>query len=282
MRIPFTKMQGLGNDFVVIDSFREPSLTTDSITPDLARQIGDRHFGVGCDQLLILGPSGKGADARMDILDNDGTIAEMCGNGIRAAALYLRERSGKKAESLKIETLAGVKTIQMRAGHKGGGPAAYQMNVDMGAPGLRPENFPAGEKLALKKSGAEVAFHEINVGNPHAVIFADDLAKLPVAVMGPEIERHPRFPHRTNVEFVQVMSPARIRVVVWERGAGFTLACGSGACAAAVAAIHKGLTQSAIVVEMPGGVLRVAWGGLGQPVLMEGPAAFVFDGVMEV
>lgn len=279
MKIPFTKMQGLGNDFVVIDSFRDPSFTTATITPELARQIGDRHFGVGFDQLLIIGPSTK-ADARMDILDNDGTVAEMCGNGVRAAALYLRTRVGKKAETLRIETLAGIKTVQVRAPHPGA--QAMQFSVDMGAPGMRPEAFAAGEKLKLPKSGTEVSFFEVNMGNPHAVVLVPDLAGLPLAAWGPEIEKNPRFAHRTNVEFVQVMDRTRVRVVVWERGAGFTLACGTGACAAAVTVIQKGLTQPAIEVEMPGGVLRVAWGGVGQPVLMEGPAAFVFEGVMEV
>jgi diaminopimelate epimerase len=154
----------------------------------------------------------------------------------------------------------------------------------MGAPGLRPETFPAGEKLTLVKDPArpELSFFEVNMGNPHAVFFVPDVARIPAAAWGPEIERHARFPHRTNVEFVQVMDQSRIRVVVWERGAGFTLACGTGGCAAAVAAILQKLTLPAIEVEMPGGVLRVAWGGIGQPVLMEGPAAFVFDGVTEL
>lgn len=277
MKIPFTKMQGLGNDFVVIDSFRDPSLNLSTILPELARQIGDRHFGVGFDQLLILGPSAKG-DARMDILDNDGTIAEMCGNGVRAAALYLRTRLGKQAETLKIETLAGVKTVQIRAT----GGQSMQFAVDMGAPGMRPEAFGSGEKLKLPKSGAEISFYEVNMGNPHAVVLVPDLTGLPLAAWGPEIEKNPRFAHRTNVEFVQVMDRTRVRVVVWERGAGFTLACGTGACAAAVAGIRRGLLASPVRIGTRGGDLNIAWDGPGQPVLMTGPATTVFSGEIEL
>lgn len=266
--IPFTKMHGLGNDFVVIDERRRK--TGRRLTPELARKLCDRRLGIGADQVLILRKaSRKTSDFRMDILNADGSVAEMCGNGIRAVAMYHDRRVSARARKRRyaIETLAGVKSVEMRA--------RGLVCVDMGPPGLG-----AGKGETLPGiDGLPGGFFEVSMGNPHAVFFVDQVAKVALERLGAAVETHPRFPKRTNAEFVEVTGQRSIRVRVWERGAGVTLACGTGACASAVAAIATGRVGSPVAVELPGGVLTISWdGNEKRPVFMEGPAVEIFSG----
>jgi diaminopimelate epimerase len=271
MGIPFTKMHGLGNDFVVIDDFVEgaPARRRDAVpvTPELAARIGDRRFGVGFDQLLWLkAPSSAGADVRMDILNTDGSTAEMCGNGIRAVGLYLRKYSRLKGPEIRVETLAGLKVIAFR-------PDGL-IRVDMGAPGFG-SSFEKGE--TIEAGGRSYRFHEVSMGNPHAVILAADARSVDLEKEGRALETHPRFPKRTNVEFVEVTGPHAVVARIWERGAGATLACGTGACASAVTALAQGKVKGPVRVSLPGGELEIEWKP-GGPVFMSGPAEEVFRG----
>jgi diaminopimelate epimerase len=276
MGIPFLKMQGLGNDFVVIDDLGKPEGLRQRIPPELAREICDRRFGVGADQILWLKtPQDASCDARMDILNADGSVAEMCGNGIRAAGLYLYRHGPKPKSGYRIETLGGIKDLEICKDGEGG---ARSVRVDMEKPLLQ-GGFPdQGERLMA--GGQELRFFEVNMGNPHTVFFTDDVLGVPLERLGPLIETHARFPSRTNVEFVQVTGPSAIRVRVWERGAGITLACGTGACASAVASLATRRVSGTVEVELPGGLLKIRWNP-GEPVFMEGPAEEVFRGVFE-
>ena len=301
MSLPFLKMHGLGNDFVVIDDLQGAPGSPGSvrraagagkITPELAARIGHRQFGVGFDQLLWLRPAGtpwtvtrgrepprvSQADARMEIFNPDGSMAEMCGNGVRAAALYLF-RHGPKAglSRYRIETLGGLKEIEV---------ASDLMTVDMGVPLLQGgfDSGVDGVGEEIEFSGFNHHFFEVNLGNPHAVLFVPCLRDIPFEKWGPEAERHPRFPDRSNIEFVEVEGPSSMRVRVWELGAGPTLACGTGACASAVAALftHRVKPDPAtgfVQVHLPGGVLSIRWSGPGSSVFMQGPATEVFRGV---
>ncbi len=275
-------MQGLGNDFVLFNSLNaaapcfvpEMSLPW---TPEFARKIADRRFGVGADQLLWLKPAsaGSGAFARMEILNADGSVAEMCGNGIRAAGLFLARYCGGGAEGFSpevlIETLDGVKTISC---------VGDQIRVDMGVPVLAPSLGVDGEPVEIL--GQNFALYKVGMGVPHAVFFTDDVRGVALEVLGPVIENHPMFPQKTNVDFVQVVSRSEVLMRVWERGAGITLACGTGACASAVASILAGRVQSPVRVELPGGVLTIEWAGAGASVFMTGPAVEVFRGEIEI
>jgi diaminopimelate epimerase len=279
MSIPFVKMQGLGNDFVVIDDLGKPQAMCHRLNAELAQAICDRRFGIGADQILWLkSPEDASLDARMEILNSDGSTAEMCGNGIRAVAIYLYRHGPKRQNLYQVETLAGVKQLEVRGG---------LVSVDMGPPilgggfsqGLQASaDSQVGELLSI--GGRELRFFEVNMGNPHAVFFVEDaeqLGKFPVEELGALIEKHPRFPRRTNVEFVAVTSERSIQVRVWERGAGITLACGTGACASAVASLATGRVQGPLQVNLPGGILTIDWRP-GQSVMMEGPAEEVFRG----
>lgn len=287
-------MHGLGNDFVVFDELGGGPIP---LGAESARRICDRRFGVGCDQILWLRkPRDPSCAARMEILNADGSVAEMCGNGIRAVALYLaREKKlageGRPGE-FRIETLAGVKTVGIVGGRDAQGD---QVRVDMGAPALGGGfgagngdrgGAPAGEELRLAGGGPALRFFEVSMGNPHAVIFVESFEGFSVAELGPRIESHPRFPARTNVEFVRVAGPRAIEVRVWERGAGITLACGTGACASAVATLATGRVaggfQGPVEVRLPGGALQIDWAGEGRPVFMTGPAVEVFRGALEL
>ena len=279
--ISFIKMHGLGNDFILIDDLSKSSSHLSPVTPEVARKICHRRFGVGADQVLWLkAPRGSTArsmpHARMEIFNADGSAAEMCGNGIRAVALYLKGRGskpgvGEHKGEYKIETLAGLIRVLVLENDL--------VRVDMGPPRLgggfeKPE--AAGETLTVL--GQKLAFYEVSMGNPHAVIFVEDVERYPVDQFGSAIERNPRFPERTNVEFVQVMSPEKLRIRVWERGAGLTLACGTGACAAAVTALATAKVKGKVTVQLPGGDLAIEWAGSGASVLMEGAADEVFRG----
>lgn len=271
--LAFTKMHGAGNDFVLVDATRKPFRPAAGVS----RKLCDRHFGVGADQVLILERS-RHADLRMRILNPDGSEAEMCGNGIRCAVLYARTRGLVKKDEMSFETRAGI----IRPRLIGDGRA----RVDMGEPVLDAEKIPTRGRgrvieAPFKFDGGRAIVTCVSMGNPHCVLFVDDLAEVPAGTWGPAIERHPFFPRRTNVEFVQVLGPDRVRATVWERGAGLTLACGTGACAVVVAGVLTGRLRRSATVTLPGGVLDIEWAPDNR-VFMAGPAAFVFDGNFKV
>lgn len=275
MRLRFTKMQGLGNDFVVIDAVRQPF----EMTPERARFLADRRFGVGCDQILIVEPSRLlGVDFRYRIFNLDGEV-EQCGNGSRCFARYVRDKGLTDKDEIRVETLAGV--ISPRLGADG------LVTVDMGAPVLDPARIPFisdtdAPAQPLDVAGETITIGAVSMGNPHAVQVVADVDTAPVATQGPLIEHHPRFPARVNAGFMQVVDRHTIRLRVFERAAGETLACGTGACAAVVSGIRRGLLDSPVRVHARGGELSIAWAGPGQPVLMTGPAVTVFEGEIEI
>ncbi len=272
-RLEFTKMHGAGNDFVVLDG-RGDDLP--ALEP-LARRLLDRRFGIGGDQLLVVRPSSV-ADARMDIHNPDGSRAEMCANGIRAFAKWLLDRGVVRKEALSVETLAGV--VHPRR------VAPDRFAVDMGRPVLAPAKIPtrlgSGEgpvvDASLELEGERLRVTCVSMGNPHCVLWVADVDVAPVESLGPRIEHHEAFPNRVNVEFVQLVSRDRVRQRTWERGTGETLACGSGACAVAVAGVLGGRTARAVTIELRGGELEIAWPDDAASVVMTGPAAEVFRG----
>ncbi len=262
----FTKMHGLGNDFVVL----VPAQIGDHDWNDLARRMCDRHFGIGADGILLVLPSGS-ADFRMRMLNPDGSEAEMCGNGIRCFGKFVFENKYWSSPELTVDTLAGLQRLRL---HLADGNVD-SVEVDMGVP-----RVPANDqRLTIHAGGADHSLTQVSMGNPHAVEFlATPVEDYPLTTIGPLVENDPAFPHRTNYEIVNVMARDRIRVRVWERGAGITLACGTGACASAVAARLRGHTDEAVTVQLPGGDLRITWAGAGDSVRMTGPATAVFTG----
>lgn len=260
----FRKMHGLGNDFVVIDT-REAPL---AMTADRARAIADRRTGIGCDQLIVIGPSDRG-DVSMRIFNPDGSEVEACGNATRCIPVYL----GRDAV---VETQAGLLDARLS-----GGSAQAGASVDMGQPRFEWDAIPlayAMDTLTLPVSWDDLPAPTcVNIGNPHVIFFVDDLDAVDMARLGPQIETDPLFPQRVNVSFAQVLDPHHIRLVVWERGAGFTRACGTGACATAVGAIRRGLAQGPVTVSLPGGDLVIDWAP-GGSIRMTGPATSVFTG----
>ena len=253
-------MHGLGNDFVVVDA--TGTLKDWHPSAKEASFLQDRHFGIGADQLLLLYPSDK-ADLRMAIFNADGSEVEMCGNGIRCCALFARRRGLVSKDEMTIETPAGI----MRPVIVGS-----EVRVDMGEPKISGVAVPPPEGLALSSMTC------VSMGNPHAVFFVPDAESFPVAEWGPKVERHPMFPRRTNVEFVQVLDRKTVRMRVWERGAGITMACGTGSCATYVAAILNGFAEATGKVILDGGTLTINWEGEGKSVFMTGPAEEVFNG----
>ena len=286
MKINFTKMHGLGNDFIVIDCRRKKIAGLSR----LVRKLSHRRFGIGFDQAIILFPSKK-ADFRMDIYNADGGRVEMCGNGIRCLAKYIWDRNLSRKDVLEIETLAGI--IKPKK-------AGRLVRIDMGEPILEAKDIPvkissefgvgSSEEqnskpvieYPLQTEDKEFKITCVSMGNPHCVIFADDVDNFPVAKYGPLIENHPLFPKRTNVEFIQVINKKRIKMRVWERGSGETLACGTGACAALVAANLNGLAGKKATIHLSGGDLKIEWSEKDNHIYMTGPAAEVFEGVAEV
>ncbi len=272
MTMRFTKMHGLGNDFVVIDATREPV----ELTAERVRHIADRHFGVGCDQLLVVEPpSQAGVDFRYRIFNADGGEVEQCGNGARCFVRFVHEKGLTAKREIRVETRSGI--IAPRLEDNG------LVTVDMGVPVLEPARIPFisdsdAVVQPLDVGGTMVPVTAVSMGNPHAVQVVADVDAAPVAVQGPLIEGHARFPARVNAGFMQVVSRSHIRLRVYERGAGETLACGTGACAAVVAGILRGLLASPVRVETRGGELEIAWAGAGAPVMMTGPAVTVFEG----
>jgi diaminopimelate epimerase len=276
-RLKFTKMQGIGNDFVVVNSLSEP--LPEEQLPELSRRLNNRKFGIGGDGLILVLPS-KLADYRMRMLNPDGSEAEMCGNGIRCFAKYLYDRKLVPDTQVKVETLAGVKTLKLLT--RGGKLEAVR--VDMGQPRLRRSEIPMrgedSEKVlgeSLKVDGQRFEITAVSMGNPHVVIFQDNVQNLDIERFGPQIENHKAFPQRTNVQFVQICSRSEIILRTWERGAGVTLACGTGACAAVVACVLNNRTSKLVTVHLLGGDLIVEWTGDNR-VMMTGPAEEVFEG----
>jgi diaminopimelate epimerase len=265
--IPFRKMHGLGNDFCVFDA-RGRDL---ALTPARAARVADRHLGVGCDQVIVLEPGTDGADVFMRILNPDGSEAGACGNATRCVASLVAAETGR--EAVTVRTLGGLLPV-WRAGPRG----EDEWCADMGAPRLGWQEVPLArdcDTLHLPLAGDPAA---CSMGNPHATFFVPDLDAVEVARLGPALERDPLFPERANIGFAQVLAPDRIRLVMWERGAGMTLACGSGACATIVNAVRRGLSGRRADVELPGGVLAMEWRESDGHVLMSGPVATSFVG----
>ncbi len=276
MRLAFTKMHGLGNDFVVIDAISQSvALTTEQV-----RFLADRRFGVGCDQLLVVEPAQTAeADFRYRIYNADGGEVEQCGNGARCFARFVRDKGLTDKDSIRVETLGGPLTLVIEADG--------QVRVNMGVPRLEPADIPfnadaRSAQYDLDVDGERYHIGAVSMGNPHAVLRVDDVDTAPVATLGPRIERHPDFPNRVNAGFMQVVDRSHIRLRVFERGAGETLACGTGACAAVVAGRVQSLLDSPVTVELPGGRLVVSWNGPGEPVFMTGPATTVFEGMIDL
>ncbi len=265
-------MHGIGNDFVVIDAINQSV----SLSAEMARQIADRHFGIGCDQILIVEPPRSDDVAfRFRILNADGSEVAQCGNGARCFARFVYDKGLVDEKEFPVETANGV--MIMRLKDKG------LVQVNMGEPELAPEEIPfQAEKQALsyqiEVDGKALAIGVVSMGNPHAVLHVEDVACAPVAQLGPVLETHERFPERTNVGFMQIESPQHIRLRVFERGVGETLACGSGACAAVVVGRLQGDLSDEVKVDLPGGALIINWKGGGMPVYLTGPTATVFEG----
>jgi diaminopimelate epimerase len=276
MRIRFTKMQGLGNDFVVLDAISQPFVPAAA----QVRFLADRHFGVGCDQLLVVEkPRQAGVDFRYRIFNADGGEVEQCGNGARCFARFVADKGLTAKREIRVETQSGI--IAPRLEDDG------RVTVDMGVPRFAPAEIPfASDSDApvqpLDLGGETVEISAVSMGNPHAVQVVADVDAAPVERQGPLIESHARFPKRVNAGFMQVLDRNAVKLRVYERGAGETLACGTGACAAVVAGIRRGLLDSPVRVATRGGALTIAWSGPGAPVLMTGPAVTVFEGEIDL
>ena len=287
MRIPFTKMQGAGNDFVVLDETKQRF----GLSAAHYRLLGDRHFGVGADQILTVRPSpATGIDFEYVIHNADGAEVEQCGNGARCFARFVRDQGLTTQDRLRVQTRAGVIEPQLtpdgRVTVNMGAPVFALTEIPFDAAELQPETSNLWQKWPLvlvdRAPVATVFVAVVSMGNPHAVLLVDDVDTAPVLHWGPLIEQHPRFPRRVNAGFMQVLDRRHIRLRVFERGAGETLACGSGACAAVVAGIRLGLLDDTVAVQTHGGTLTIAWAGVGTPVLMTGPATTVFHGEIDL
>ena len=272
MLLRFTKMHGLGNDFMVLDLVSQHA----HIQPKHAKQWGDRHTGIGFDQLLIVeAPNNPEVDFRYRIFNADGSEVEQCGNGARCFARFVLDKRLTAKKRIRVETKSGI--IELDVQNDG------QVSVDMGPPRFIPAEIPfvADEQALsypLEVDGQVHSIAAVSMGNPHAVLRVDDVRTAPVHQLGPKIENHPRFPQRVNAGFLQVIDRHRANLRVWERGAGETQACGTGACAAAVAAISQGWMDSPVSLDLPGGRLHIEWAGPGKPVMMTGPAVRVYEG----
>lgn len=272
MLLRFTKMHGLGNDFMVLDLVSQHA----HIQPKHAKQWGDRHTGIGFDQLLLVeAPGTPDVDFRYRIFNADGSEVEQCGNGARCFARFVLDKRLTAKKLIRVETRSGIIELEVR--NDG------QIRVDMGAPRLAPAEIPFQAEIqalsySLQVDDQRVELAAVSMGNPHAVLRVDAINEAPVHALGAKIEQHPRFPQRVNVGFLQVIDRQRAQLRVWERGAGETQACGTGACAAAVAAISQGWMQSPVLIGLPGGRLTIEWAGPGHSVFMTGPASRVYEG----
>ncbi|WP_416332539.1 diaminopimelate epimerase [Marinobacter sp. NP-4(2019)] len=268
----FTKMHGLGNDFMVVDAISQPF----RLRPEMIRELADRNFGIGFDQLLVVEPPGlPDVDFRYRIFNSDGSEVEQCGNGARCFARFVRDQRLTNKRVIRVQTAKGV--IELRVGRDG------LVMVNMGVPELNPPAIPFAadrrkDVYTVEVDDQVVELSAVSMGNPHGVLVVDDVDSAPVEHLGPKLENHPRFPARANIGFLQIVDRSHARLRVFERGSGETLACGSGACAAVVAGCLRGLLDSRVEVELRGGKLIIEWQGEGTPVMMEGPAASVFEG----
>lgn len=284
MRIRFTKMQGAGNDFVVLDETRERL----GLTPAHYRFLADRHFGVGADQILTVRPSpAPGIDFEYVIHNADGAEVEQCGNGARCFARFVRDQGLSAKDRLRVQTLGGVIEPELKADGRVtvnmGVPVFEPAKIPFDASGLQPQAAGSWQQWPLSLPGDAAALVAVvSMGNPHAVQRVDDVDTAPVLASGPLIERHPRFPQRVNAGYMQVVDRRHIRLRVFERGVGETLACGSGACAAVVAGIRQGLLDDTVDVETRGGLLTISWAGGASNVMMTGPATSVFLGEIDL
>jgi len=287
MKLKFTKMHGAGNDFVVIDAINQRV----DLSPEQWRRLADRRFGIGADQILIVErPALDGCDFRYRIFNNDGGEVEQCGNGSRAFVRFVSDKGLTAKRSIRVQTMAGIITPRLEEDGS--------VTVDMGAPVLEPARVPFDSEgltgvaqgrdtvwpITVLDQGQDktVLVSVVSMGNPHAVQVVDDVETAPVLQTGPQIEHHPRFPKRVNAGFLQVQDRQHVKLRVFERGAGETLACGTGACAAVVAGIRRGLLDSPVQVEARGGRLTIGWAGEGEPVYLSGPAETVFEGEIEL
>jgi len=271
-RLPFTKMQGAGNDFVVLDGVRQDI----DLSPAQYQALADRHFGIGCDQILLVQPPIQpDCDFRYRIFNADGGEVQQCGNGARCFVRFVHEQGLTPKREIRVETASGV--IVPRLEDDG------RVTVNMGPPRFEPAEIPfdapnRANTYLLAVAGRELEVSALSMGNPHAVWIVDDVDSAPVAALGPQVEHHPRFPQRVNVGFMQIVSRHQIRLRVFERGSGETLACGTGACAAVVAGISRSLLDATVAVSTRGGELSIRWAGAGSDVFLTGPAVTVFQG----
>ena len=276
MAIQFSKMHGLGNDFMVVDGVTQKVF----FSPDTIRRLADRHFGIGFDQLLLVEPPyDPEQDFHYRIFNADGSEVQQCGNGARCFARFVRLKGLTNKERIAVSTMSGRIVLQVEQDN--------QITVNMGVPEFEPAKVPfraqkAEKTYLLRVAEQTVMCGVVSMGNPHCVLNVPSVDEAPVAQLGAQLERFDRFPERVNVGFMQVVSPQEIRLRVFERGAGETLACGTGACAAAVVGMQQGLLRDRVKVHLPGGSLQIAWKGAGQPVYMTGPAEQVFDGELEL
>lgn len=283
----FTKMQGCGNDYVYVNGFEER--LPQEKKPEIVRRLSSRHFGVGGDGVIFINPSAE-ADFEMEMFNADGTRAEMCGNGIRCVAKYVYDKGLTDSEHISIVSAGNVKYLDLTVEGKTivSRGTVTRVRVNMGSPILRPEEVPVvaqGEQAVdepILVDGREYRMTCVSMGNPHAVVFAEDVEHLELQQIGPLFENHERFPRRTNTEFVEVVDRAHVFMRVWERGTGETLACGTGCCATAVACVLNGLTDETVTVRVLGGEILVEWDRERNLVFMTGPAVTVFEGEVEI
>ena len=271
----FTKMQGLGNDYVYVNCFKE----TIENPPEMAKKVSNRNFGIGSDGLIMINPSDV-ADFEMEMYNADGSRSEMCGNGIRCVGKYVYDYGLTEKEHISVETLAGIKYLDLTVEDG----KVKLVKVDMGIPELVPANIPIvadGDRVIdepINVNGTEYRMTGVSMGNPHAVVYVEDVKGLDIEKIGPAFENHERFPNRVNTEFVKVLDQNTVEMRVWERGSGETMACGTGACAVAVACILHGLTEDKVTVKLLGGDLQIEWDKEADKVYMTGPAEVSFDG----
>lgn len=275
----FTKMHGLGNDYVYVNCFEEKI----DNPPAVARFVSDRHFGIGSDGLIMINPS-KTADFEMEMYNADGSRGEMCGNGIRCVAKYVYDYGLTDKTQISVETLGGIKYLDLTVEDG----KVSQVKVDMGKPELEADLIPIISEREqvidepIEVDGKEYHMTGVSMGNPHAVIYVDDVKRLDLEKIGPKFENHERFPKRINTEFVHCIDRQTVEMRVWERGSGETLACGTGACAVAVSSILNNLTDTRVTVKLLGGDLQIEWDREKDRVFMTGPATVVFDGVIDI
>ena len=271
----FTKMQGLGNDYVYVNCFKE----TIENPPEMAKKVSNRNFGIGSDGLIMINPSDV-ADFEMEMYNADGSRSEMCGNGIRCVGKYVYDYGLTEKEHISVETLAGIKYLDLTVEDG----KVKLVKVDMGSPELVPENIPIvadGNRVIdepINVNGTEYRMTGVSMGNPHAVVYVEDVKGLDIETIGPAFENHERFPNRVNTEFVKVLDRNTVEMRVWERGSGETMACGTGACAVAVACILNGFTEDKVTVKLLGGDLEIEWDKEADKIYMTGPAEVSFDG----